>query len=394
MLPLPGGAGLSPVSLGAPRLAEFSAPGAAFRGLELSRLVWVLLDVLSGLRALHEVQFEGVAFVHGAVSPQYILLGEQGGSRLVPLTNAHLMPNPPSEPGGYIAPELLLGEPGDRRADLFSVGVLLWEALAEYRLFPDGSRAAVLDRLDGGEVPALAGLVQASWALPLCRVAERAIAVAPSARFANALEFGSAIVAAAGRQLTSPPSERRAPSMETAAFVPSARPARRRSVTPPATVIDLAPAPAWTEPDSVTHLLPPSPSFQLFEPDWTIPVQLPPSAPQQLVPRVRRIPGYAAWLGAGVVAAAAWLVLTIKNTPPVARQPMATLNAPEPTHAAKATQVSPSLSAAAAAPSSVRSAAAATSAAPRAERKPDPQNPAAPQRRPTAFHRPDSDYGI
>lgn len=205
MLPLPGGAGLSPIANGAPRLGEFSDPEGAFHRIEPERLIWSLLDVLSGLRALHEANIEGGPFVHAAIAPQYILLGEPGSARLVPVTSAHLTPNLPRKPTGYVAPELLRGEPGDQRADLFSVGVLLWEALAERRLFPNASRDAVLARFEGEKIPRLEALVRASWALPLCRVAERAIAATPAARFGTALELSSAIVLAAGCRLTSPP---------------------------------------------------------------------------------------------------------------------------------------------------------------------------------------------
>src|SRR4051812_22685222 len=187
MLPLPGGAGLSPVTNGASRLPDFSEPNRAFGRIEPERVIWALLDVLSGLCALHEAKLEGGAFVHGAIAPQYILMGEPGSARLVPVTSWHLMPNAPRKPTGYVAPELLRGEPADQRADLFSVGALLWEALAERRLFPDSSREAVLARLESGDTPPLGDLVKASWALPLCQIAERAIASTPAARFGNAL---------------------------------------------------------------------------------------------------------------------------------------------------------------------------------------------------------------
>lgn len=385
MLPLPGGAGLSPVSNGASRLAEFSASGVAFRGLELGRLVWVLLDVLSGLRALHEVEFEGAPFVHGAVSPQYILLGEPGSARLVPLTNAHLMPNAPSEPSGYVAPELLLGERADRRADLFSVGVLLWEALAECRLFPDGSPDAVLDRLDRGEVPRLNGLARPSWALPLCRVAERVIAIAPSTRFGSALEFSSAIVAAAGRQLTSPPSERRTADVESVAPESRTRPSRWRNVTPPATVIDLPPPPTW-DLDSVTHLAPPRLIAQLLEPDWSS------HAHSQVVQPVRRVPRQVAWAAAGLVACVGWL-LHAAHKSPIARQPMAAaLTVPEPKPATKLVDAPPSPSASSRL--AARSAAPAASIAPATERQPQLPSPAALKRQTKLNQRSDRDYGI
>ena len=379
MLPLPGGAGLSPMANGASRLAEFSDPDVAFQRIEPERMIWALIDVLSGLRALHEAELEGGAFVHGAITPQYILLGEPGSSRLVPVTSTHLMPNVPKKPTGYVAPELLRGEPADQRADVFSVGVLLWEALAERRLFPDASRDAVLAQLDRGDIPRLAELVKASWAVPLCRVAERAIAASPAARFASALELSSAIVLAAGCHLTSLPNARPRPSAS-----------RWRNITPPATVIDLPPAPGLGELDSVTRLAPPSPSLRPSKLDWSDE-----EIESQPIRRVRRFPRQAVWVAAGVLVAAAILLLAFGKSPaPATRAPMAaTLETVEPRLAAHfaAAPVAPI----AAAASSARSTAPAASSTPPTEPKPA-QKPASIKQpsKPRQAGRPDSDYGI
>ena len=47
---------------------------------------------------------------------------------------------------GYASPEQLLAEPVDRRSDVYSLGVVLWEALAHRRLFPGEEITAVVDR--------------------------------------------------------------------------------------------------------------------------------------------------------------------------------------------------------------------------------------------------------
>ena len=373
MLPLPGGAGLAPIANGASRLAEFSDPELAFRRLEPERMIWALLDILSGLRALHEAEIEGGAFVHGAITPQYILLGEPGSARLVPVTSAHLMPKVPRKPTGYVAPELLRGEPGDQRADLFSVGVLLWEALAERRLFPDGAREAVLGQLERGEVPRLGGLVKASWALPLCRVAERAIAPIPAERFGSALELSSAIVLAAGCQLTSSP-----------------RPARWRNMTPPATVIDLPPAPGLRDLDSVTRVAPPSATIRPSELDWNDEVE------SQPVRRPARLPRQAAWVAAGVVGAACLLFAFSRSA--TTRAPMAaTLDAGE-VHAVAQAAAAPAPATAVPAPSSsvLAPPTSATSSASPVEPKSPAPKPALlkPRSVSTHVHRSDSDYGI
>jgi hypothetical protein len=92
--------------------------------------------------AVHKAQRAGQAL--GTLSPAAIVLRASGAVALEPAA-AGLV--------GYTAPERLRGSPGDRRSDVFSLGVLLWEALSHERLFggasDDAVKAAVLS---GGEL--------------------------------------------------------------------------------------------------------------------------------------------------------------------------------------------------------------------------------------------------
>lgn len=56
---------------------------------------------------------------------------------------------------GYMSPEQAKGEPLDRRSDLFSVGVCLYEMLTAQRLFKGESDFSTLQRVREAEVPAL-----------------------------------------------------------------------------------------------------------------------------------------------------------------------------------------------------------------------------------------------
>ncbi len=53
-----------------------------------------------------------------------------------------------------MAPEIINRQPVDRRADIFSLGVVLWEALVLARLFNAGSDRATLQSILEGDVPA------------------------------------------------------------------------------------------------------------------------------------------------------------------------------------------------------------------------------------------------
>jgi hypothetical protein len=235
LLPLPGGAGLSPVLGNARRLADFTLPAGTFKRFDLEQVVRLLLDVLSGLAALHEVVTDGQAFVHGQVSPQHIYIDEHGTARLVPLLNGAKL-----EDAGYTAPERLVGSASDARADVFSVGVMLWEALAGKRRFPKG----LAQGLPELKPPPIRLSPEARWAQPLCALAERASALEPTARFASALALSNALAAAAAQQLSRVDTDAWQEEAPTPVFQPRLHLATLRASTPPPSVITIAPEPA------------------------------------------------------------------------------------------------------------------------------------------------------
>ena len=242
MLPLPGGAGLAPVLNDARRLADFTLPAGTFKRFDLEQVVRLLLDVLSGLSALHEVESDGVAFVHGEAAPQNIYVDEHGTARLVPLMSSHLVGSKP-EPTGYVAPERLLGAATDARADVFSVGAMLWEALSGKRLFPDPSPNGVLARLASGKPPAIHLAPRLAWARPLCAIAERAICADPNRRFASAVDLSNAIAAATAQQLSKVDTDAWQEEAPTPVFQPGLHLATFRTSTPGPQVISLSQIP-------------------------------------------------------------------------------------------------------------------------------------------------------
>jgi serine/threonine-protein kinase len=177
-------------------IALTSSRGLA--GYGLARALRILLDLLAGLTALHETQTEaGIGFVHGELSPAFVRVDQQGIARLVPLAPWHFSADssPLPEHVGHVAPERLLGDPIDRRADVFSAGVLLWEALAGGRLFENHSVDQIVVRLLGGKIQVPALPPELAWAIPLKAVAMRALSVDPEQRYADCPELAFAIEA-------------------------------------------------------------------------------------------------------------------------------------------------------------------------------------------------------
>ncbi len=98
------------------------------------------LDAARGLHAIHETtSLEGEAchIVHRDISPSNLLVDRHGVTKVVDLGIA--APSGRSEGASgklaYMAPEQLVGQPCDRRTDVFSLGVVLWELITGRRLF-------------------------------------------------------------------------------------------------------------------------------------------------------------------------------------------------------------------------------------------------------------------
>jgi len=159
--------------------------------------VRLLLDALSGLAALHQAKLNGkpLSFVHGEFAPHNILVGRDGIARLIPLVKSHWMdpPVPAPESLGYVAPERLLGDVFDQRADIFSAGVLFWEAVAAKGLFGNLRMDAVVTQLVGSKVVHPAPPPDAPWGAALADVAMQAIAVDPADRWPHVGVMGAEI---------------------------------------------------------------------------------------------------------------------------------------------------------------------------------------------------------
>jgi len=180
-------------------------PTRGLAGYGLARALRILLDALAGLSALEETRTDaGQPFVHGELVPAMIRIDRSGTARLMPLAPWHWAEPgrlPASDRCGHLAPERLLGDAIDARADVFSAGALLWEALAGRRLFETDSVDGIVTRLMGDKVTLPELPPELSWAAPLKAVAMCALSVDPEQRFANCAELAAAIDSVAGDQI-------------------------------------------------------------------------------------------------------------------------------------------------------------------------------------------------
>jgi len=112
----------------------------------------------------------GSAVIHRDVSPANVLLSYSGEVKLLDfgLATSETEIGRVRGTPNYMAPEQARGEPLDPRTDVFALGLVLWEVLAQ-------ARRAVVPPLGEDRAPA-----------PLRQIVERATRADPAARFADA----------------------------------------------------------------------------------------------------------------------------------------------------------------------------------------------------------------
>ena len=122
----------------------------------LARAVQVGVDVAKALAHAHRLVVDGqvVGLVHRDVSPHNILISYEGEVKLADFGIARAtsrldLTDPGTVKGklAYMAPEQARGQPLDGRADVFALGVVLWELCAGRRLFARENQAATLAAL-------------------------------------------------------------------------------------------------------------------------------------------------------------------------------------------------------------------------------------------------------
>ena len=105
----------------------------------------ILVDTLVGLHEAHEavdIRRQPLGIVHRDVSPQNVIVGVDGVSRVIDFGIAKARTRVGSTRAGvikgkcaYMSPEQVDGKTLDRRSDVFAAGIVLWEALTGRRLF-------------------------------------------------------------------------------------------------------------------------------------------------------------------------------------------------------------------------------------------------------------------
>ena len=176
----------------------------------------IFADVAEGLHAAHEARDPDGApleVVHRDVAPSNLFLRWDGVASVLDFgcarARSRIFCSELGEARGhvaYVAPEVLRGREPDRRADVWSLGAVLWEALTGQRLF---KRASVHDTLFAvvGDAVLAPSAIDSTVPAALDEIVLRALARDLDARHATALALSVELrrfVAASGVPMETP----------------------------------------------------------------------------------------------------------------------------------------------------------------------------------------------
>jgi serine/threonine-protein kinase len=164
----------------------------------LDLVVQIAIAALDGLHYAHELKDvvgNHLGLVHRDVSPQNLFLTYDGAVKLLDFGIAkNAMQDGRTRTGllkgkiAYMAPEQARGEELDRRADIWSLGVVLWEAVTGSRLFKGVNEAATLNLTLSEEVSS-PSLRRPDLPRDLEKILMRALERDPAKRYATAAEM-------------------------------------------------------------------------------------------------------------------------------------------------------------------------------------------------------------
>ncbi len=243
--------------------------------IPLPTLQGYVAQVLHGLAAAHD---KGI--IHRDLKPDNVFITPSGRAKILDFGIAKLVPELGAVAEGtrtgaligtpfYMAPEQALARPVDARSDLYSVGIILYEAVTGRRPFTGSTLYELLKQHVELDPPPPSSL-RYDLAPGLEAVIRKAMAKSPSHRFQNAQEFAHALeTSGQGLSLDMPPAASYgAPSYASApAHTPAAPPwsanVPSQGYVPsplPGTPPNLnAPPPGYAQPHSHVPAMAPAP---------------------------------------------------------------------------------------------------------------------------------------
>ena len=133
----------------------------------LKDVIFIAMEACRGLSYAHELTDDDggpLDLVHRDVSPPNILISKRGEVKVTDFGLAKARTQlERTDPGvvkgkfSYLSPEVANGQDVDERADIFALGVCMWEMLSGRRLFLGDTDYDTVQAVSSAEVPSLVG---------------------------------------------------------------------------------------------------------------------------------------------------------------------------------------------------------------------------------------------
>ncbi|MEK2646542.1 serine/threonine-protein kinase [Bdellovibrio sp. BCCA] len=162
----------------------------------IEQIVYMMKEVAAGLdhahRCIDGTTGKPLNIVHRDMSPQNIMVSFEGEVKIIDFGIAKAETQLEATKAGtlkgkygYMSPEQADGQAIDPRTDIFSLGIVLWELLANDRLFTSNSEAAILRKIRECQVPSIRK-INPSVPPELERIVNKALAKDKSLRYQTA----------------------------------------------------------------------------------------------------------------------------------------------------------------------------------------------------------------
>ena len=167
--------------------------------LSIEQTVFIIKEVAAGIdhahRCLDNATGKPLNIIHRDMSPQNVMVSFEGEVKVVDFGIAKAETQIETTRAGelkgkfgYMSPEQAEGQPVDLRTDIFSLGIVLWEMLANDRLFIANNEINTLRKIRECQVPSLRK-INPSIPQELERICSMALAKDRNLRYQTAASF-------------------------------------------------------------------------------------------------------------------------------------------------------------------------------------------------------------
>ena len=173
--------------------------------LDIDIAVGIVVQCANGLHHAHELRSRDgrpLDVVHRDVSPPNIVVTAEGVAKMLDFGVAKARGATQKTRTGtvkgknsYMSPEQILGKDVDRRSDVFSLGIVLWEALTSKRLFSRDTDFLTFTAITKTDIPDVQHL-RPEVSDALAAVVGKALSQARDNRYSTAKELGVALTVA------------------------------------------------------------------------------------------------------------------------------------------------------------------------------------------------------